>query len=68
MCQADCAVVAALIQPRTRATGLPQWVLEMEPCDQRFLRSGAPCWSTQSFQLKYRLLGVTVDPADSLTR
>ena len=50
------------------ASGLPQWVLRMELRGQRFLRSGAPCWSTQSFQLKYRLLGVTVDPVDALPR
>lgn len=26
------------------ASGLPQWVLRMEPHGQRFLRSGARCW------------------------
>ena len=59
-------LLIALLQ--VLSTGLPQRELEMEPRDQRFSRSGAPCRSTQSFQLKYRLLGVTVDAADSLTR
>jgi hypothetical protein len=48
------------------STGLPRWVLEMEPCDQRFLRSGAPCWSIQFFQRKHWRIGVTVDAVDSL--
>ena len=58
-------LLIALLQ--VLSTGLQQWGLEMKLRDWRFSRAGAPCWSTQSFQLKYRLLGVAVDTADSLT-
>lgn len=65
----DTIVVRTLLitLPQVQSTCLQQWGRGVKLRDWRLSRAGAPCWSKQSLQLKYRLLGVAVDAADSLT-